>query len=85
MLFYVLATSQVISARVPTCDSAHSWRFYSAASPGHWRHGLLSHCHIIPTLTQPGFEPAGLRVEPARFEFLNLPAWETDALLIRCI
>ena len=26
LLFYVLATSKVISGQVPTCDSAHSWR-----------------------------------------------------------
>ena len=32
--FYVLATSKVISGRVPTCDSVHSWRFYSAATLG---------------------------------------------------
>ena len=25
LLFYVLATSKVISEQVPTCDSAHSW------------------------------------------------------------
>ena len=26
LLFAVLATSKVISGRVPTCDNAHSWR-----------------------------------------------------------
>ena len=31
LLFYVLATSVVISGRVQTCDSAHSWQLYSAA------------------------------------------------------
>ena len=31
LLFYVLATSKVISGWVPTCDSAHSWRLYGAA------------------------------------------------------
>ena len=31
---YILATSKVISGRVPTCDSAHSWRIYSAAPLG---------------------------------------------------
>ena len=30
--FYVLTTSKVMSAQVPTCDSAHSWRLYNAAS-----------------------------------------------------
>ena len=30
LLFYVLATSNVISWRLPTCDSANSWRLYSA-------------------------------------------------------
>ena len=28
LLFYVLATSLVISARIPTYDSTYSWRFY---------------------------------------------------------
>ena len=31
LLFYVLAPSKVISGQVQTCDSAHSWQFYSAA------------------------------------------------------
>ena len=36
--FGVLATSKVISGRVPSCDSAHSWRLYSAAPLGNqWR------------------------------------------------
>ena len=34
LLFCVLATSEVISGRVPTCDSAHSWWFNSAAPLG---------------------------------------------------
>ena len=34
LLFCVLATSKVISGRVPTCDNAHSWRLYSAAQLG---------------------------------------------------
>ena len=34
LLFYVLAASKVISGQVPSCDSAHSWRFYSAAPLG---------------------------------------------------
>ena len=33
-LFYILATSEVISGRVPICDSRHSWRIYSAAPLG---------------------------------------------------
>ena len=31
---YILATSEVIWGWVPTCDRAHSWRFYSAPSLG---------------------------------------------------
>ena len=31
---YVLAMSKVISGWVPTCDSWHSWRLYSAAPLG---------------------------------------------------
>ena len=36
-----------------------------------------------PDLTQPGFEPPGSRLEPARSGFPELPERETDALLIR--
>ena len=46
LLFYVLSTSKVISGWVQTCDNAHSWWLYSAASlgtPGHWHYDLLSH------------------------------------------
>ena len=32
LLFYVLATSKVISGWQPTCESAHVWWFYCAAS-----------------------------------------------------
>ena len=34
LLFYVLETYTVISGRVPTCESAHSSRLYSAAPLG---------------------------------------------------
>ena len=34
LLVYVLATSKVISGRVPTCDSAQSWRLYNTAPLG---------------------------------------------------
>ena len=34
LLFYALATSQVTSGRVLTCDSVHSWRLYNAAPLG---------------------------------------------------
>ena len=34
LLFYVLATSKVKLGWVPTCNSAHSWRFSSAAPWG---------------------------------------------------
>ena len=34
LLFYVRATSKVISGCVPTCHSAHSWKLYNAASLG---------------------------------------------------
>ena len=32
--FYILATSHVISGQVPTCDSVHSGRLYSAFPVG---------------------------------------------------
>ena len=35
LLFYVLATSKVILGWLRTCDSAHSWRIYSATSLEH--------------------------------------------------
>ena len=59
MVFYVLAMSKVISGSVPTCDSADSWRLYSAAPLGdeatgnmmRWSHYpntvLTSRCPII--------------------------------------
>ena len=34
LLFYVLATSNVMSGWVPTCDSVHSLKLYSAALLG---------------------------------------------------
>ena len=50
LLFYVLATSKVIPWWVTTCDSAHSWLHYSAASLGHQacqHHYLLCHSVIF--------------------------------------
>ena len=34
LLFYVLATANIISVSVPTCDRVHSWRHYSASPLG---------------------------------------------------
>ena len=42
LLFYVLATSKVISGWVPPCDNAHSWQLYSAASLGHQAAGTIT-------------------------------------------
>ena len=43
LLFYILATSEVISGRALTCDSAHSWQLYSAVStPDLQHHDLFS-------------------------------------------
>ena len=42
LLFYVLATSKVISGRVLICDSAHSWRLCSATSLGHQAVGTMT-------------------------------------------
>ena len=62
LLSYLLATSKVISGWVPTCDSVHSWRLYSAAPLGnqfistktwystpshHPDTEPTSHCHIL--------------------------------------
>ena len=41
--FYVLATSKVIAGWILTCDSAHSWSFYSAALLGYQTHDRISH------------------------------------------
>ena len=45
LLFYVLAISKVLSERILTCDSVHSWWLYSAAPlrPGSHHHDLISH------------------------------------------
>ena len=34
LLLYVLATLRIISGRVPTCDSTHSWQLHSAVPLG---------------------------------------------------
>ena len=34
LLFYILPTSQIISGRVPTCDSVHLWQLYNTAPLG---------------------------------------------------
>ena len=47
-LFYILATSKVISGRVQTYDSVHSWQLYSAASLGHQAASTMT-CY--PTVT----------------------------------
>ena len=55
-LFCVLSTFKVISALVPTCDSAHSWQPNSAAPLGDQ---ATTPCpdiplsHIVLTLSQP--------------------------------
>ena len=43
---YIPKTHKVISKRVPTCDSAHSWQLSSAVTlgrPGHKEHDVISH------------------------------------------
>ena len=42
LLFYVLATSEVISGQVLTCDSAHLWRLYSTAPLGNQATSTMS-------------------------------------------
>ena len=34
LVFYILATSNVIPGWIPTCDSARSWLLHNAAPPG---------------------------------------------------
>ena len=41
-LFYALATSEVISGRVPIYASAHLWRLYSASQLGHHAVGTVT-------------------------------------------
>ena len=50
LLFYILATSKVISGWTATCDSLHSWWLYSATTqkdqgPAQWPD--IPHGHII--------------------------------------
>ena len=40
--FYVLTPSKVISGRVPTCDSAHSWRLHSVALLANQATGIMT-------------------------------------------
>ena len=44
LLFYILATSKVITGHIPTCwyVCAHSWLFYSAASLEHQTAGTMT-------------------------------------------
>ena len=54
--FYILATSKVIPEWLVICDSAHSWRHYSAASMGDQAASTMTRYptgHIILTLSQP--------------------------------
>ena len=55
--FHVLATSKVISGRIPTWDIAHSWRLYSCCPterPGHQHHSPdIPFSYNILTLCQP--------------------------------
>ena len=58
LLFYVIATSKVISGQVPTGDSAHSWWLYSAAL---LRHQATSTLTWYPTQSyNPDTEPTSL-------------------------
>ena len=43
---YVLATSNVIAGRIPTCNNMDSWWLYSAASLGHQANGTMT-CYPI--------------------------------------
>ena len=42
LLFYILAISKVTSGWAQTCDSAHSWLFYSAAPLGNQATSTMS-------------------------------------------
>ena len=51
LAFYILAMSKVISGWVPTCDSALSWRLYSAVPTGrrgHQQNDLIYHSMVLP-------------------------------------
>ena len=60
VLLTCLATSQVISRRISTCDSAHSWRLYSGAPLGNQATTMIMTQHPIQShfpdarLTSPG-------------------------------
>ena len=56
-LFVVALYPKVISLRVPTCDSAHSWRLHSVAPPGQ----TVSSMTRYPTQSHyPDTEPTSL-------------------------
>ena len=40
--FFILTAPKIISEWVPTCDSAHSWRRYSAAPLGDLVNGTMN-------------------------------------------
>ena len=57
LLVYILPTSKVISAWVPTCHRAHSWQLYSAALLGDQTSNTMTH----PTQSHyPDTEPTSL-------------------------
>ena len=55
LMFYVLATSKVISGSVPTCDSAYSWWIYSVTSLGYQAASTMI-CYLTQS-HYPGTEP----------------------------
>ena len=42
LVVYIWATSKVIAGQVPACDSAHSWRLYSAVPLGNQTMGIMT-------------------------------------------
>ena len=70
LLFYVLATYQVMSGEVPTCGSVHSWRFYGAASLGDQAVSTMTpYSALSLTLSQPESSHVGMDsvVVPLRY------------------
>ena len=98
LLFYVLATSKVLSWWVLTSDSAHLWWLYSTGPLGNQATRTMT---WYPSQSHyPDTEPTGpsnvecldrkrqvsileTGSEPMKFGFPNLPKRETDAFVIR--
>ena len=78
LLFFILATSEVISGQVQTCDSAILWRLYGTASLGHQAASTvtlyptrLHYPHTEPTSPCPSLIMASARLGTDMYQFYS--------------